>query len=132
MLPVSLNDRLNLIFLSCGVILESEEDSGGENEKDSTRFVRTKDIDRNPLLSAMKNAGHNVTSLAKACDVEPSMISRLLREPVNNDPDESARNPSIGLAAKISKELNTSPEGLFPDIFDVTRNSLRAKKSTRN
>lgn len=131
MLPISLNDRLNLIFLSCGVILESE-DTEQENDKDSTRFVRSKDVDRSPLLSAMKNAGHNVTSLAKACDVEPSMISRLLREPINNDPDESARNPSIGLAARISKELNTSPEALFPDIFDVTRNSLKAKKSKRN
>jgi len=137
MLPVSLNDRLNSAFSSIGIIVEDDTtDPDNENEtkakegpseKDSTRFVRTNDVDRSALLSAMKNAGHSVSSLARACDVEPSMISRLLREPATNDPDESARNPSIQLAARISSELNTSPESLFTDIFDISRSNIKPK-----
>lgn len=129
MLPISLNDRLNFALLSVGIITEDEttENSNDDMSKDSTRFVHQNDVDRSPLLSAMKNSGHSVSSLARACKVEPSMISRLLREPTSNDPDESARNPSIQLAALISKELNTSPESLFSDIFDVKRSNTSAK-----
>ena len=125
MLPISLNDRLNFALLSVGIITEDE--TNDNTNKDSTRFVHQNDVDRSPLLSAMKNSGHSVSSLARSCNVQPSMISRLLREPTTNDPDESARNPSIQLAALISKELNTSPESLFSDIFDIKRSDLSAK-----
>lgn len=125
MVPLSLNDKIDLALLSQGIVLESEEDEG----KDSTRYINTSQVDRSAMLQAMTSAGHTVSSLATAAGVEPSMISRLLREPKRNDPDESARNPSIGLAARVSSELNTSPESLFPDIFDVTRTDLRAQKN---
>lgn len=129
MIPLSLNDKINLALLSHGIILEAEEEN--DEGKDSTRFIHTSQVDRSAMLQAMKAAGHTVSSLAAATEVEPSMISRLLREPKRGDPDESARNPSIGLAAKVSGVLNTRPESLFPDIFDVARNDLSAKKNKK-
>jgi len=129
MVTLSLNDKIDLALLSRGIILEAEDTD--ESEKDSTRFINSNQVDRSAMLQAMGAAGHTVSSLATATGVEPSMISRLLREPKRNDPDESARNPSVGLAARVSSELNTSPESLFPDIFDLTRNDMRAKKNKK-
>jgi transcriptional regulator with XRE-family HTH domain len=127
MVPLSLNDKIDLVLLRQGIILEADD----ESDKDSTRFIDTSQIDRSAMLQAMSSAGHTVSSLAAAAEVEPSMISRLLREPKRNDPDESARNPSIGLAARVSSELNTSPESLFPDIFNVSRTDLHAKRNKK-
>ncbi len=129
MVPLSLNDKIDLALLGQGIILEAEDDD--ENDKDSTRFINTSQVDRSAMLQAMSAAGHTVSSLAAAAEVEPSMISRLLREPKRNDPDESARNPSIGLAARVSSELHTSPEALFPDIFSVSRTDLKGKRSPK-
>jgi transcriptional regulator with XRE-family HTH domain len=123
---LSLPDKIDLALLSQGIILEVTDD-----EKDSTRFIHSNTVDRRALKDAMKNAGHTVSSLAQDTGVEPSMISRMLREPKNSDPDESARNPSIALAAKVSSALATSAEGLFPDIFDTARTDLKGKKDRK-
>lgn len=124
----SINDRINIALLACGIIVEDDNNSSdGTDDKDSTRFIQDKKVDRYPMLVAMRNKGHSVSSLAKATGVDPSQISRLLREPVNNDPDESARNPSINLAAAISRELSSSSESLFPDIFNTNRPDLKPK-----
>lgn len=119
MIPLSLSDKIDLALLGCGILLEDDNSTDQDEEgKDSTRFIHSNEIDRRTMLQAMSTAGHTVSSLADAARVEPSMISRLLRKPINNDPDESARNPSVSLAARISSELRTSIEALFPDIYD--------------
>lgn len=131
MTTLSLNDRINLCLLASDIITEDEKGDSekSDSEKDSTRFIHTNQVDRSAMLQAMSAAGHTATSLATACGVEPSMISRLLREPRSGDPDESARNPSMSLAAQISAELNTSPQSLFSDIFDLNKPGSSARKS---
>lgn len=129
MTTLSLNDRINLCLLTNNIITEDDESDKDENDKDSTRFIHTNQVDRSAMLQAMSAAGHTVTSLSAECGVEPSMISRLLREPKSGDPDESARNPSMTLAAQISAELNISPESLFSDIFDLNKPGSSARKN---
>jgi transcriptional regulator with XRE-family HTH domain len=124
---LSLNQRIDLKLLGMGIVVESDEDS-----KASTKNINKADIDRRAMLQAMTNSGHSVTSLANAADVEPSMVSRLLRKPTSGDPNESARNPSISTAAKVSSALNASTEALFPDIFDSKKSSQRGKKGNKS
>ena len=114
---LSLNQKINLRLLREGIVAEDDE----QKQDISTKYINTDDTDRQAMLRAMENTGHSVSSLAADTDVEPSMISRLLRKPRTGNPDESARNPSIKLAAKIEGALNTSVEALFPDIFDTSR-----------
>lgn len=114
---LSLNQKINLRLLKEGIVVE---DDGKDQDQDvSTKYIHTDDTDRQAMLRAMENTGHSVSSLADDTNVQPSMISRLLRKPRTGNPDESARNPSIKLAAKIEGALNTSVEALFPDIFDT-------------
>jgi transcriptional regulator with XRE-family HTH domain len=120
---LSLTQKINLRLLREGIITEDNE-----TEQDvSTKFIHKNDTDRRAMLQAMTNTGHSVSSLADAADVEPSMVSRLLRKPTTGDPSESARNPSISTAAKIGSALNTSVEALFPDIFDAEKSTGRGR-----
>jgi len=114
---LSLNQKINLRLLKEGIVAEDDD----MDKNVSTKYINTDDTDRQAMLRAMENTGHSVSSLAADTDVQPSMISRLLRKPRSGNPDESARNPSIKLAAKIEGALNTSVEALFPDIFDTSR-----------
>lgn len=79
--------------------------------------IDTTTVDRPPILRAMEDKGFTVTSLAQEVGVQPPAISRLLRTPKNTQGDPGGRNPSVELAAKISKALRVDPTALFPDIF---------------
>lgn len=116
---LSLIEKINLRLLAEGIVSEDSE----TDQDVSTKYIHHNDTDRRAMLQAMTNSGHSVSSLADSSDVEPSMISRLLRKPSTGDPNESARNPSISTAAKIGSALNSSVEALFPDIFDAEKSS---------
>jgi len=90
------------------------------------------DIDRNPMLRAMEQQGHTVTSLAHAVGVDPPAISRLLRTPKDRQGDPGGRNPSIGTASRIANELRMDVEALFPDIFGVPDQNLGPRDTPGN
>lgn len=94
-----------------------EKDTSGKQIKSR---VDPGDIDRPPILRAMEDRGYTVTSLATAIGVQPPAVSRLLRTPKDVQGDPGGRNPSMGLAAKISQILRMDPTALFPDIFGGT------------
>lgn len=115
-------------------------ESGNEEETDEKNTdgegiqsrVNPADIDRTPILQAMEDRGYTVTSLASATGVQPPAISRLLRIPKDTQGDPGGRNPSIGLAAKISKVLRMDPTALFPDIFGASGQKLDARDQPGN
>ncbi len=74
-------------------------------------------VTRTPLLNAIKDSGHTLTSLAKAVGVDTPMISRLLRLPKDTAGDPGGRNPSIQLAGDLCRVLRMDPASAFPDIF---------------
>jgi transcriptional regulator with XRE-family HTH domain len=74
-------------------------------------------VDRSPMLRAMEQQGHTVTSLANAVGVDVPAISRLLRTPKDRQGDPGGRNPSIGTASAIANTLKLNVEALFPDLF---------------
>lgn len=94
---------------------QGEEKEGPENEIRSNVDVST--VDRMPILRAMQDRGHTVTSLATAVGVDPPAISRILRTPKDVQGDPKGRNPSMGLASQICSELRLDPTAAFPDIF---------------
>jgi hypothetical protein len=57
------------------------------------------------------------------------MISRLLRTPKDVQGDPGGRNPSIGLASRISKALRVPVEALFPDIFTGTTQDMEPRQT---
>jgi len=105
-------------------------DNAPEGSAISSR-VDPADIDRNPILRAMEDRGFTVTSLATACGVQPPAISRILRTPKDRQGDPGGRNPSMGLAAVISKNLRMDPTALFPDIFNAGQD-MKARKTPGN
>lgn len=94
---------------------QGEEKEGPENEIRTHVDVST--VDRMPILRAMQDRGHTVTSLANAVGVDPPAISRILRTPKDVQGDPKGRNPSMGLASQICSELRLDPTAAFPDIF---------------
>lgn len=107
-----------------------EKDSGGSPIQSR---VDPGDIDRPPILRAMEDRGFTVSSLATAAGVQPPAISRLLRTPKDRQGDPGGRNPSMGLAAKISKLLRMDPTALFPDIFGASgQEDLGARETPGN
>lgn len=94
---------------------QGEEKEGPENEIRSNVNVAT--VDRMPILRAMQDRGHTVTSLASAVGVDPPAISRILRTPKDTQGDPKGRNPSMGLASQICAKLRLDPTAAFPDIF---------------
>lgn len=96
--------------------VESDEAKQAEENTGIGQSVQRNEIDRKALLDAIEQSGHSVSSLARAVGVDPPAVSRLMRIPTDND-SESGRDPSISLAAAISKELGVSVESLFPDVF---------------
>lgn len=124
-----------------GVVTEddSDSDSDSDSDEDSPRgeqfqsSVNPADIDRKSLLRAMEDRGYTVTSLAAAAGVDPPAISRLLRTPKRTQGDPKGRNPSMGLAAKVSNLLRVGPTSLFPDIFGISgKQDLEAKDVSGN
>ena len=118
-----------------------KDDAGNEEEteeKDTSgpeikSRVNAADIDRPPMLRAMEDRGYTVTSLAADAGVQPPAISRLLRTPKDRQGDPGGRNPSMGLAAKISKLLRMDPTALFPDIFGASgQQDLEARQTPGN
>lgn len=107
-----------------------EESETPEGQRIQSR-VNPADIDRPPILRAMEDRGHTVTSLAHAVGVQAPAISRILRTPKKKQGDPGGRNPSMGLAAKISSVLRMDPTALFPDIFGAARYEPRKQKSNR-
>tara|TARA_R110000868_G_scaffold20153_10_gene85644 strand:- start:2099 stop:3271 length:1173 start_codon:yes stop_codon:yes gene_type:complete len=110
---------------------DEEKDDDGSGQKIQSR-VNPADIDRNPMLRAMEDRGFTVTSLADAAGVQPPAISRLLRTPKDKQGDPGGRNPSMGLAAVISKLLRIDPTALFPDIFGASSQDLEARQTPGN
>ena len=114
----------------------SEEDNSGEFGDTSAGPIQSRvdpaDIDRPPMLRAMEDRNFTVTSLADAAGVQPPAISRLLRTPKDRQGDPGGRNPSMGLAAKISKLLRMDPTALFPDIFGASGQDLEARQTPGN
>ena len=110
---------------------DDESDNKGTGQKINSR-VDPADIDRNPMLRAMEDRGFTVTSLANAAGVQPPAISRLLRTPKDRQGDPGGRNPSMGLAAVISKLLRIDPTALFPDIFGASGQDMEARKTPGN
>ncbi len=94
---------------------QGEEKEGTEGEIRTNVDVST--VDRMPILRAMHDRGHTVTSLANAVGVDPPAISRILRTPKDIQGDPKGRNPSMGLASQICAELRLDPTAAFPDIF---------------
>lgn len=100
--------------------LTEDEDKSGDEEDDENIIRSTVDastVDRMPILRAMEDRGHTVTSLANAVGVQPPAISRILRTPKDVQGDPKGRNPSMGLASQICSELRLDPTAAFPDIF---------------
>lgn len=96
------------------------QEMGQENEKPSGQIsnkIQMSTVDRTPIVQAMQDRGHTVSSLAAAVGVQPPAISRILRTPEQRQGDPGGRNPSMGLLAKISHELRIDPTAAFPDIF---------------
>jgi hypothetical protein len=110
---------------------EPEEADKSEAPQFKSR-VNPADIDRNPMLRAMEQQNHTVTSLADAVGVDPPAVSRLLRTPKDRQGDPGGRNPSIGLASRIANELRMDVEALFPDIFGVPKQDLGARETPGN
>ena len=111
---------------------DSDSDDSPEGEKFQSS-VNPADIDRKALLRAMEDRGYTVTSLANAAGVDPPAISRLLRTPKRTQGDPKGRNPSMGLAAKVSNLLRVGPTSLFPDIFGISgKQDLEAKNVSGN
>lgn len=94
--------------------------------------IQTQSVDRTPIVRAMEQHGHTVTSLAAAVGVQPPAISRILRHPKDTQGDPGGRNPSLGLAAKIAHELKMDAEAMFPDIFGIPTQDFQARKSPGN
>lgn len=114
---------------------EQEEKPETKSKSKAPEFVSRvdpADIDRSPMLRAMEQQGHTVTSLANAVGVDPPAISRLLRTPKDRQGDPGGRNPSIGTASKIANELRMDVEALFPDIFGVPKQDLGPRKNPGN
>ncbi|MHA2401378.1 MAG: helix-turn-helix domain-containing protein [Candidatus Kariarchaeaceae archaeon] len=121
------------------VVNEESDDGKSDDDDDSPRgeqfqsSVNPADIDRKALLRAMEDRGYTVTSLAAAAGVDPPAISRLLRTPKRTQGDPKGRNPSMGLAAKVSNLLRVGPTSLFPDIFGISgKQDLEAKNVSGN
>lgn len=103
------------------------EDDEGENEEKEEKEEKSKNeilthinvdtVDRMPILRAMQDRGHTVTSLANEVGVDPPAISRILRTPKDVQGDPKGRNPSMGMASQICAELRLDPTAAFPDIF---------------
>jgi len=110
---------------------DDDKEDDGSGQKIQSR-VNPADIDRNPMLRAMEDRGFTVTSLADAAGVQPPAISRLLRTPKDRQGDPGGRNPSMGLAAVISKLLRVDPTALFPDIFGASARDLEARQTPGN
>jgi transcriptional regulator with XRE-family HTH domain len=108
----------------------SDDETAGENPIQSR--VNPADIDRSPMLRAMEDSNFTVSSLAHAAGVQPPAISRLLRTPKDRQGDPGGRNPSMGLAAKISELLRMDPTALFPDIFGAGQQDLEARDTPGN
>jgi transcriptional regulator with XRE-family HTH domain len=89
-------------------------------------------VDRSEIALALEKQGFTVTDLADACGVDPSTISRIMREPKTGGKDPGGRDPSVGLAAKIATFLRIDVESLFPDLFDVKRSGLEQKRVKAN
>jgi len=111
---------------------QEQPDSSKTQAPEFTSRVDPADIDRNPMLRAMEQQGHTVTSLANAVGVDPPAISRLLRTPKDRQGDPGGRNPSIGLASRIANELRMDVEALFPDIFGVPDQDLGPRQPPAN
>lgn len=105
-------------------ILEAEdEDFGDENNR-----IDMDTVDRNAIVSAMKDQNISVTDLAGKVGVDKSTISRYLRKPkegVQGDP--GGRTPSMMAAGEISKILRASPTTLFPDVFKKQKRRKKRK-----
>lgn len=110
---------------------EPPKNDGKGNGKISNK-IKMSTVDRSPIVRAMEQHGHTVTSLAQACGVDAPAISRILRTPKDTQGDPGGRNPSIGLAAKIANELKMDAEALFPDIFGVPKTDLQARDQPGN
>lgn len=115
----------------------NQPETGGEEEDEDehggfTSHIHMSTVDRSPIVRAMEQHGHTVTSLANAVGVQPPAISRILRTPKNRQGDPGGRNPSIGLAAQIANELKMDSEALFPDIFGTPKQELKARKPPGN
>ena len=114
---------------------ENGEEENGEQEVPEGQRIQSRvnpaDIDRPPILRAMEGRGFTVTSLAHAVGVQAPAISRILRTPKKKQGDPGGRNPSMGLAAKISSVLRMDPTALFPDIFGSARYEPRKPKGNR-
>ena len=98
---------------------ETNNETNDKNDEDSAISSRIDlaTVDRKPMLRAMQDRGHTVTSLARAVGVDPPAISRILRTPKDVQGDPKGRNPSMGLASQICGELHIDPTAAFPDIF---------------
>jgi transcriptional regulator with XRE-family HTH domain len=141
-------DLLNNFNCFGKAILESEEaehpnfqdneaETGGEEEYEGEHGgfqskIHMNTVDRTPIARAMEQKGFTVTSLAQACGVDPPAISRILRTPQDTVGDPGGRNPSMGLAAKISAALKMDAEALFPDIFNVPKQDFQARETPGN
>lgn len=89
-------------------------------------------VNRTPIVRAMQQHGYTVSSLANAVGVDPPAISRILRTPRDTQGDPGGRNPSIGLAARISNILKMDAEALFPDIFGTPKQDFHARETPGN
>jgi len=110
---------------------DNESKKTDDDESRSTARIDMSTVDRNPIVRAMEQHGHTVTSLADAVGVDPPAISRILRSPRSTSKDPGGRNPSIGLAALIANELKMDAEALFPDIFGVPDKSKVSAKEVK-
>jgi hypothetical protein len=106
-----------------------------DESDDGTEFVSQVDmssVDRLPLARALEDRGMTVTELARACDVDPPAISRILRKPNSGAAgDPGGRNPSMALASKICAVLRLDPRAAFPDFFRADP-SHEARKPPKN
>jgi len=115
---------------------QPEFEGGDEDEFEKEGEFKSKvdpaTVDRSPMLRAMEQQGHSVTSLARAVGVDVPAISRLLRTPKDRQGDPGGRNPSIGTASAIANELRMDVEALFPDIFGVPQSGLGPRDQPGN
>lgn len=104
------------------------EDSDDEEKTTPFASIDSETVDRSNLQQAMEKNDLTVTKLAERTGVQPPAISRLLRTPkktAGGDRDPGGRNPSITVAADIARQLNTSVEILFPDLFKPKKSRKR-------
>jgi hypothetical protein len=125
------------VFTGVEKVLAEDESKPTDSTEDPkhggfTSKIHMSSVDRTPIVRAMEQHGHTVSSLADACGVDPPAISRILRTPKQTQGDPGGRNPSIGLAAKIANELKMDAEALFPDIFGVPKGDLEARDTPGN